>query len=326
MLLAGCGAPVVTATSIPTTSIPTTSIPTTTTSMSPTTVTAPQDPTVELVSAGPQDGSSAVDLSGVVVAGECVTVAFTPASASVEQLGELCTPSGAVEDTTILLVHGGAGVSGDRTDLTAWQEWYAERGYMTLSVDYALVDPETDDGLYPLPELNVTAGVQYLRAVGATVGATSLVVQGHSAGARLAAIVATGGVDVDDGNAELWGGVPTTVDGTVGFYGYYDGAQFNGEAYYGGDGTPPDGASAIANAAAVSGWTMLVHGTADSIIDVSASEQYAAALGAVGAEVDLVEIAGAEHGLDGYDVEELTEVGQQVAELVVEQIERSAVG
>ena len=162
--------------------------------------------------------------------------------------------------------------------------------------------------------------MQYLRTVGAQLGVGSIVVQGNSAGARLAAIAATTGDDAAFCGDELWDGVSDAVDGMVGFYGYYDGTQFNGVAYYGGDGAPPAAAAPIGNAAAVSGWTLLVHGTADSIVGVSASEDYAATLGAVGAEVDLVEIQGAEHGLDGYDTAELTAVGEQLARMIVDTI------
>lgn len=284
----------------------------TTSTTTPGTATAPESTTTAV------DGSTAP--SAVAAAGECITVTFTPSTASVAQLAELCTPSGDVEDTAIVLVHGGAGVSGSRTDLTAWQEWYAEQGYVTLSVDYALVDPDTDTGIYPLAEQNVKAGVQYLRMVGASLGVDSIVIQGNSAGARLAGIVATTGDDASFSGDELWPGVSDAVDGTVGFYGYYDGAQFNGAAYFGGDGAPASTASAIDNAASVSGWTILVHGTADSIVSVTASEDYAAALESVGAEVRLVEIDGAEHGLDGYDTAELTAVGRQLARMIVSTI------
>ena len=57
-------------------------------------------------------------------------------------------------------------------------------------------------------------------------------------------LVATTGDDARFSGDELWPGVSDAVDGTVGFYGYYDGAQFHGAAYFGGDGAPAWTASA----------------------------------------------------------------------------------
>ena len=90
----------------------------------------------------------------------------------------------------VLLIHGGGGYTGRRSDLRAWQGFYARNGIVTLSIDYTLTG-EGGAPTYPRPEQNAKAAVQYLRLHEAELGTDRVVVQGHSAGARLGAILLT---------------------------------------------------------------------------------------------------------------------------------------
>jgi acetyl esterase/lipase len=107
------------------------------------------------------------------------------------------------------------------------------RGYTTFSIDYRLTDIATDNGVWPEPEQDVKAAIQFTRLAGSTLGTNQVVVQGHSAGARLGGVVLTTPDDVAFQRAQLWTAVSDAADGFIGFYGYYDGFQFEWDAYYG---------------------------------------------------------------------------------------------
>ncbi len=252
---------------------------------------------------------------GVVAeAGEvtCSDITYTPASASGAQLGTLCTPSVVTSHTTVLLVHGGGGYQGSRADLAAWQEVYADAGVPTLAIDYTLTGDRGEAAIYPLAEQNVKAAVEYLRLVGADLGTDRVVVQGHSAGARLGAIVLTTPDDPSFAGPELRAGVSDAIDGFIGFYGYYGGDQFEAEAYYGS--ASRQAADAVTNAGRATGPTVLVHSIDDGFVPVQHSRRLAEALQAAGpgGELDLVADAG--HGFDGYAQAELTEAGRRSAD------------
>lgn len=253
-----------------------------------------------------------------VAAGECVTLTYTPSTASTAQVGDLCRPAAGTDphDTVIVLVHGGGGTGGSRDDLDAWQTYWTEQGYVTFSVDYTLADPDatSGDGVYPLPEQNVKAAVQFVRLLGPSIGTDRVVLQGHSAGARLGGIVATTPDDPSFAGPELWTGVSDHVDGFIGFYGYYDGMQFDAEAYYGAGGVEPAAADSVAHAAQTSGWTVLVHSTADQIVDVDASTTFAKALEDAGKDVQYLQMEDAAgHGFDGYEQPTLSAAGRAIA-------------
>src|SRR5262249_40789874 len=50
----------------------------------------------------------------------CRVVTYTPPTASGAETGELCVPSAPSHGVTVILVHGGGGSTGDRSDLNAW--------------------------------------------------------------------------------------------------------------------------------------------------------------------------------------------------------------
>ena len=64
----------------------------------------------------------AATAAGARPAASCRTVTYTPATASRAQAATLCVPQGAVGRTAVLLIHGGGGYSGRRSDLRACQQ------------------------------------------------------------------------------------------------------------------------------------------------------------------------------------------------------------
>jgi acetyl esterase/lipase len=172
-----------------------------------------------------------------VLGGTCGAVTYTPPTA-VEAFGaELCRPPGAeARDVGIVLVHGGGGIGGDRTGMTAWAEAYVAAGYTTLSIDYLLFDPGVESPVFPRPEQNVKAAVQYLRGIGPGLGLDPdrILIHGQSAGARLGAVAFTTAGDDRFEDGELWVGVDQRVNGLIGFYSTYDGTMQYDDQYYGG--------------------------------------------------------------------------------------------
>jgi acetyl esterase/lipase len=126
--------------------------------------------------------------------------------------------------------------------------------------------------------------------------------------------VATTPDDPSFAGPELWSDVSDHVDGFIGFYGYYDGMQFEADAYYGAGATTPEEADSVDHAGEVLGWTVLVHSTADQIVDVAASAAFAHALAEAGEEVVYLQTDDAAgHGFDGDGRTSLTAAGRAIA-------------
>lgn len=257
--------------------------------------------------------SVAAPAAGQADSTRCEAVTYTPPTASEPQLATLCVPTSEASTTAIVLVHGGGGYGGSRHDLAAWQDHYAQQGVVTLSIDYALFDEASGTGQYPLPEQNTKAAVQYMRIRSAELGVGEVVIQGHSAGARLAASVATTAGDTPFLGPELWFGVSDAVDGLVGLYGYYDDFQLLPDSYFGG---ATDRPTPSERAGQATGPALLIHGEADSLVPADQSRSFASQLRAEGQRVELEVVAQAGHGFDGYGQPALTFQGEQVAQII----------
>lgn len=90
---------------------------------------------------------------------------------------------------TVVWVHGGGWVAGHRSDIANYAKILAAQGFTTVAVDYAL----PPQAVYPAPVEEVNAALGYLVANAARlhVDADRLVLAGDSAGAQIAAQVAT---------------------------------------------------------------------------------------------------------------------------------------
>lgn len=246
-------------------------------------------------------------------AGSCGSVVYTPPSSTPYE-GDLCLPAIRTSDVVVVLVHGGGGTGGVRSDLRAWQDAYSRLGYVTFSVDYRLNDPSSDSQVWPEPEQNLKAAVQFVRLLEPTLGTDQVTVQGHSAGARLGSVAYTTPDDPTFAGSALWSGVSDRIDGFIGFYGYYDGYQFEYDSYYGTAGSP-GAASAIANATQASGKAMLITGDDDSLVDPAETRSFADALTRTNHDARVVELSGRNHGFDLRDGS-LTDDGWKVVDLI----------
>jgi acetyl esterase/lipase len=267
-------------------------------------------PATLLASPNPAAGA----IAGETQTASCRTVTYTPTTASRAQVATLCVPRQVSARTAMLLIHGGGGYSGSRSALHAWQAFYARHGIVTLSIDYTLTG-EGGTPTFPRPEQNAKAAVQYLRLHEDELGTDRVVVQGHSSGARLGAILLTTPDDTSFAGRELHRGVSDSIDGFIGYYGYYGGNQFRPAAYYGGAANRD--ANSVANARRASGAALLFHGRADSLVPANRSMRFERALRRAGGDARLVLVAG-NHCFDGYGMNSLTATGTRSARLAVQ--------
>jgi acetyl esterase/lipase len=247
-----------------------------------------------------------------VLGGSCGAVTYTPPSAVEPFDAELCRPAGAeARDVGIVLVHGGGGIGGDLTGMTAWSEAYVAAGYTTLSIDYDLFDPGIESPVFPRPEQNVKAAVQYLRGIAPSLGLDPdrILVHGQSAGARLGAVAFTTAGDERFEGRELWPGIDQRVNGFIGFYSTYDGTMQYDEQYYGGPRDDPDAevranwvaADSIVNAGrdgAINGPAAFFTGELDWTELAAQQEQLAEQVEAAGYAATSYVHPGGEHGYD----------------------------
>lgn len=90
---------------------------------------------------------------------------------------------------TVVLVHGGAWVKGDKQDLAPQARQLARRGYVVANINYRFAA----DAAWPAPRTDAINAVKYLRshAWRFNVDKSRIVLIGSSAGAQLATAVAT---------------------------------------------------------------------------------------------------------------------------------------
>lgn len=234
------------------------------------------------------------------------TVVYSPPDAP-KRRGDLLVPA-EHNSSAILLIHGGQGTKGSRKNVRPWADAYADAGYVTFSIDYFLFKDSTPPPVFPDPERDVKAAVQYLRDHADELGIDPdrIVVQGFSAGARLGAEAYTSGGDPYFAGEGLYGDISDVVNGFIGFYGPYNGNQSASEQYYGGprDSDDPDvqaryaRADSIAHAADAGGPALLFQGDADQLVPVTQASEFADALNAAGKDATLVVLPGADHGFD----------------------------
>jgi acetyl esterase/lipase len=227
-------------------------------------------------------------------------------------------------DTTVVLVHG----EGSRKQMRGWADFYAERGYPTLAIDYLVARPRTPSPVYPKPETDVKAAVQYLRQRAGDLGIDPdrIVVQGFATGAALGAQADVTPDDPFFDGPARYPGISDAPAAFIGFYGLYDGAQRNPARYYGGPPASPDPqvqgryakGNSIAQAANAAGPVLVVQGDADEPEVVASATQFVDALGAAGKDATLSAVAGADAGFDRDGSGALTPAGQQAAQQIVD--------
>lgn len=258
-----------------------------------------------------------------VAPGRCDIVTYTPPTAQELQRAELCRPASAQRDVAVVVVHGGSGIGGSRQGMRSWADRLVAEGYVVLVPDYHLFAPGGESPVFPLPEQNLKASVQYLRGTAKALGISrgNIVVQGMSAGARLGAVAYTTPDDPWFDGAELWPDISTEVNGFIGFYHTYDGSMQFSSQYYGGPDDSSDAevrdrwdhADALANAGDVRGPALFVTGSTDWDLIVEHQDAFAARVRRTGHGARTVVITGGGHGFDSGTATRLSRLGEQAA-------------
>jgi acetyl esterase/lipase len=262
-----------------------------------------------------------------VAPGTCKIVVYTPPTAREAQRGELCRPATDQRNVVVMVLHGGSGVSGSFEGMRSWANRLTAEGYVTFLPEYQLFTPGTSSPIFPAPEENVKAAVQYLRGTARAIGVSRsrIVVQGMSAGARLGAVAYTTPDDEWFAGRELWPEIPDVVNGFIGFYHTYDGSMQYSSQYYGGPDDSRsedvrerwDRADAITNAAQAEGPALFITGSRDWSLIVEHQEEFADSLRHADLDAETVVITGGNHGFDTGTATRLSRLGEEAASEVL---------
>lgn len=227
----------------------------------------------------------------------------------------------------VVFVHGGAWRGGSRkppfdfVDFTAVWDDLNGAGIAVASVSYRL----SGEATFPACLHDVRASIRWLHAFGGELGldGTRIGAFGESAGAHLALLAAQRIPTELEGDTGVTGASPALA-AVVAWYPATDLTLFpktrpSGEAaserpeveLLGGQ---VEDLPELARAASPITWvgadsppTLLVHGTADSLISFEHSEAMAAAYAAAGASAELRAVASADHCFLGIDIEPIRE-------------------
>ena len=211
-------------------------------------------------------------------------------------------PNQALNAPSVLLIHGGGWSSGDREQLRGYGIRLGRRGYVCVACEYRL----SGEARWPAPLHDVKAALRWMRANSARLGIApaKITVQGISAGAHLALMVAaTPNVPEFEGTGGN-PGVATEVAAAIGVYTPTDlgrpraagaipqlmGPDANEAAY--------QAASPISYARRDFPPTLLIHGNRDRIVAISDSLRLHQALLEAGAPVELHTFNGQPHAFD----------------------------
>jgi acetyl esterase/lipase len=230
----------------------------------------------------------------------------------VKLTGDLYLPKGTAKTPLIIAIHGGGWQNGSPAGYQHWGPYLARNGYGVFAIRYRLGKV----GTYPRAVYDVKAAIQFIRAKAddLDIDPDRIGLWGDSAGGHLAALT---GLAADQYTAEYrndpYAGVPVNVKTVVGFYGVYDllaqwhhdqiarprdqiaekflGASpmQNRKLYF--ESSPISYATIDRNKTAF----MLVHGTADDIVDPVQTQQFWQALNQAGTYSRRIVIPGAGH-------------------------------
>jgi len=241
-----------------------------------------------------------------------VTVRESVAFHEVDGLPLLCDvyepPEERRNGVGVLLLHGGSWQNGDRTQLKGYGILLGREGYTCVASEYRLLP---DHG-WPAQIHDVKAALRWMRANADDLGieADRIAVEGNSAGAHLALLLAgTAGMEELAGTGNL--GVSEEVAAVMAVYAptvltiptgraLTEGGELMLRSFGEGEEGRRNAelASPLTHAGPSFPPTLLIHGTADTIVPHRSSELMYEALTAAGVAVDLHLIAGQPHAFD----------------------------
>jgi len=197
----------------------------------------------------------------------------------------------------VVLVPGGGWYTADLAGLPELADDLAARGAAVVTVTYRT----SDFGEYfPVPVEDVACGLGYAVDAVAGLDVSQVVLGGHSAGANMAALVALAPEDFANSDCPYEAAAPDALIGISGSYDINEASR--GEAYnfFGGpsvrdpstwdEGNPTAYADQRPDVPA-----LLMHGTADDMVPITFTEDFAASLSDGGHEVTADYPEGADH-------------------------------
>ncbi len=210
----------------------------------------------------------------------------------------------------LIFIHGGSWKSGRRSDYLPYLLDYAEKGYVTATISYRLID----DALFPAAARDVYCALRWLVEHGGEYGADTrrIALVGGSAGAHLAMLIGYGGheeffhADCKTGSAEEY--LMDSVKAIINFYGPVDLTtpyaastsqvmDFIDASY---DQNPGifKAASPIYYITADDPPTLTFHGTIDSLVPVSQADELDRSLANAGVLHEYHRLSGWPHTMD----------------------------
>lgn len=218
--------------------------------------------------------------------------------------------SGAGPFPGVIFIHGGAWSAGSKADFQRQASYLATQGYVCISINYRL----SQQAPYPAALYDAKAAVRWMRANAAKyrTDPNRIAAAGGSSGGQLAALLGTtASVRTMEGKGEN-PGFSSRVEAVVAFNPPTDfvsalektqnpGAVTKAvQAFLGGplEKVPEVymGASPITHVSTTSAPFLFLHGTADTTLPFSQSEEMRNALQAVGVRAELYSAEGGNHG------------------------------
>jgi acetyl esterase/lipase len=270
---------------------------------------------------------------------------------------DLYVPHGKALRPLVIFVHGGSWTTGTKRTTANFADFpgvlaeLANRGFTVASVDYRL----SSEAAFPAALQDIKASIRFLRANATRFGIDRgrVAVWGASAGAHLSALTALTSGDValdpaDKSNA----GQSDCVQAFVGWYGPYDIAKMlqkvqsdtstssgpmssearveteGALAFFGCtmQGCPPGvlaTASPVTHVDKNNPPALLIHGTADTMVPSSQSEELYNLMKASGAQVDLLLIDGVGHSWVGQNQPETETASRQAVAATFDWLEKT---
>ena len=215
----------------------------------------------------------------------------------------------------LVYIHGGGWIGGDLTAHSTDLRWFAEQGWLVVSVDYAL--SSADRHLWDVTQAQIGCGLGWILANARRYGGdpSRLSVSGDSAGGNLAIntayLSAAGKLPSSCGGSVPRIAAVSTMYPVVDPAGFYDnrdpamGATSRGMAGAYTGGSPqqfPDRYAAISSETHITAAappTLIIVGEADHLVPVDGTYRFAERATAAGVDVDLVAVPHADHVFDG---------------------------
>ncbi len=209
---------------------------------------------------------------------------------------------------TVLYVHGGSWVSGDKYEIGGAGDTLALKGYVVSSINYRLAPIYK----WPAQIQDTKCAIRYLRANAATYGIDTnrIAAWGSSAGGHLVALAGLAGPSAGFDNSGEYTNQSSRVQAVVDMFGPTDLTAYNpddfalglGQAVFGVSPGQASASEVTAKASPINYVSkgappfLILHGDRDTLVPLSQSQALYNKLHTAGNNVDLVVVKNAGHG------------------------------